>query len=193
MQTMMNYTQPRLRPSRPSSTSPTTSRRASSSSSASASAGRGAAGASRRSTAISGRAVPRTASFGSSSTSRASVPCPRSGSLGRRASSRNSRRANCWRREWDSNPRRLTPQRFSRPPPSTTRPSLRERTTLQSTGLHVQYRLRSRRGAGVVDQGCLLSSCPGQPGPRVRIPPSPPSRFPAALAAVFFGGHHADR
>jgi hypothetical protein len=31
-----------------------------------------------------------------------------------------------------------------------------------------------RRGAGVVEQGCLLSSCPGQPGPRVRIPPSPP-------------------
>jgi hypothetical protein len=29
-----------------------------------------------------------------------------------------------WRREWDSNPRRLAPQRFSRPPPSTTRPSL---------------------------------------------------------------------
>ena len=37
-----------------------------------------------------------------------------------------------------------------------------------------------RRGAGVVEQGCLLSSCPGQPGPRVRIPPSPPTTSPAA-------------
>ena len=30
-----------------------------------------------------------------------------------------------WRREWDSNPRRYYPRRFSRPVPSTTRPSLR--------------------------------------------------------------------
>ncbi len=30
-----------------------------------------------------------------------------------------------WRREQDSNPRYLAAQRFSRPPPSTTRPSLR--------------------------------------------------------------------
>ena len=30
-----------------------------------------------------------------------------------------------WRREWDSNPRRFDPRRFSRPVPSTTRPSLR--------------------------------------------------------------------
>ena len=30
-----------------------------------------------------------------------------------------------WRREWDSNPRRLAPRRFSRPVPSTARTSLR--------------------------------------------------------------------
>ena len=32
-----------------------------------------------------------------------------------------------WRREWDSNPRRREPHWFSRPAPSTTRPSLRSR------------------------------------------------------------------
>ncbi|GEM_PF-2555812 len=35
-----------------------------------------------------------------------------------------------------------------------------------------------RRGAGVVEQGCLLSSCPFNRGPWVRIPPSPPPTTP---------------
>ena len=34
-----------------------------------------------------------------------------------------------WRRERDSNPRRFNPQRFSRPPQSTTLPSLRRKNT----------------------------------------------------------------
>ena len=33
--------------------------------------------------------------------------------------------AELWRREWDSNPRRVAPRRFSRPVPSTARTSLR--------------------------------------------------------------------
>ena len=122
-----------------------------------------------------------------------------------------------WRREWDSNPRRLAPQRFSRPPPSSTRPSLRvshrgrgthpssasapasasgfvSPTTIGlgrggGSGLGITRRaarvsratrtnpestphitvpwpgrtipIPARRGAGVVDQDCLLSSCPG--------------------------------
>ena len=32
-----------------------------------------------------------------------------------------------WRREWDSNPRGVSPWRFSRPLPSTARPPLREK------------------------------------------------------------------
>ena len=36
-----------------------------------------------------------------------------------------SGRDRAWRSGWDSNPRKLAPQRFSRPPPSATRPPLR--------------------------------------------------------------------
>ncbi len=45
---------------------------------------------------------------------------------------------------------------------------------------------RLRRGAGVADQDCLLSSCLGRPGPRVRIPPSPPVKNTAAAPGGFF-------
>ena len=38
----------------------------------------------------------------------------------------------------------------------------------------------------MVEQGCLLSSCPGQPGPRVRIPPSPPTHPRRLLRRRFF-------
>ena len=65
-----------------------------------------------------------------------------------------------WRREWDSNPRRREPHRFSRPAPSTTRPSLRD-PQLYSLQPATYNTPPVRRGAGVADQDCLLSSCLG--------------------------------
>ncbi len=48
---------------------------------------------------------------------------------------------NYWRRGRDSNPRTLTGQRFSRPPPSTTRPPLRNpRLIFQASDITIEVR-----------------------------------------------------
>ena len=82
-------------------------------------------------------------------------------------------RGKIWRRGWDSNPRTLARQRFSRPPPSTARPPLREE----------KRAVRAYLGPGLSSNSVVYPANDGEPTRNTKGPLAP--EFSAARRGPF--------